>query len=168
MCGELQKRRGRVHKTQWPIKTRMRQPKPLVLLRRGGAAFRGCVERGCQRVRKQRERREEKKETVRMCVSVRWSVLQVQSEPDTGFTAAPDRGKTRLAACLSPLHPPWTTLRDVWRRRGTRPPPRGRAREPEDAGLEARDPGEEESEGRRVRRSRCRGDESRRCGPAAG
>ena len=45
-------------------------PKPLVLLRMGGAAFRVCVETASHRAREQRERRE-KKQTEGMCVSVR-------------------------------------------------------------------------------------------------
>lgn len=52
-------------------KRRMGLPKPLVPLRRGGAAFRGCGDRGRQRQRESRGRGERRKETAVMCVTVR-------------------------------------------------------------------------------------------------
>lgn len=70
MRGPIEKERGRVCEPQQPIKTRMGLSGLRMLLWRGGAAFRDCVE--SQRVRKQREREEggkkKKKETAGMCV----------------------------------------------------------------------------------------------------
>lgn len=120
-----------------PLRGRSRIQGPL-----GRKGARQCDSRG-------RGEREEKRD---VCECAVIGAAGTVTAGDTASRAAPDRGKTASEpACLSLSSSflPVTTLRDVWRRRGSRPPPRGRPREPEDAGLEARNPGEEEGERRR-------------------